>query len=1075
MTGVTPAADLTRARLDAALNLTLTDEQWAAVSSGVEPAVIVAGAGSGKTTSMAARVAWLVGSGYVRPDQVLGLTFTTKATAQLLTSMRRSVTALVDDDIISAEDADGAPLGEPQVLTYHAFSARILSENGIRLGREPRPTMLADGARQQLAYRVVCRSTLALSDFGRSPLLITKDLLSLDDELTELGVSPADLRQFDDEMLAMLQSFGPPQRIGADMMAASAQRSVLASLVEEWRAEKAARDVLDFADQIRLAGELVARFPDVVADLRSRYAVVLLDEYQDTSIAQRVLLQRIFGSGHPVMAVGDPCQAIYGWRGASVDNIEDFPRHFPPEGDDRVAARFTLSQNRRSGPSILEVANRTSAHLRTVHAGVEPLSAGDNGKGSGSVSCALFETYAQEVDWVVEQILATHAAQPGRPRIRWSDIAVLAATGADLVAVDAALRRREVPTQLIGAAALLAQPAVIDLRCMLEILHDPSANPAFVRLAAGPRWRIGPRDLAALGDRAAQLAGGRHRSGQEDIGSALDDAVAGTDVVESVSLTEALDDLGDLDRYSPEAVTRFAAFAREMRQLQRHVGEPLTELILRVMRTTGLEVEAALGPAGSASAQQHALHAFLDVAAEFNELDGRLTLGAFLARLRDAERFDVDLELDISGPADAVQLLTVHKAKGLEFGYVFVPFVSSGAFPGGRGRPAWPTAVSSVPWPLRDDCTPDLASFPVDGETPRAKHHDAYKAVLRELGDLENQRLAYVAFTRAERGLAVSGHWWGPTQSTRRGPDGFLSTVHQACLDGFGEVVHWTPEPDEDAANPQAGEASAPLAWPPAPDPGHAERLREVAQEVRTVSEMQPALPGVDAGPTAGRTAGDRERVQDWDVLAAALLEEARARHAAIREVRLPDSVSASVLMRALDDPDAVALEIARPMPRPPAPAAQRGTEFHAWVETRYGQQSLIDPDDLPGAADADITSDEELQTLKAAFERGPYAHRVPVAVEAPFALLVGGRVVNGRIDAVFEADPGSTAAFDVIDWKTGSGRHVDAMQLAIYRLAWARLMGIPVEQVDAAFVIVGTGEVQRPDTSAELARLLAP
>ncbi len=1067
-----PASGLTRDRLDSALGLTLTDEQWAAVSSGVEPAVIVAGAGSGKTTSMAARVAWLVGSGYVRPDEVLGLTFTTKATAQLLASMRRSVAALVDGGVITGEDAEGAPVGEPQVLTYHAFSARILSEHGIRLGREPRPTMLADGARQQLAYRVVCRSSLPLAGFGRSPLVITKDLLSLDDELTELGVSPAELRQFDDEMLAMLQSFGPPQRIGTEMMATSSQRGVLASLVEEWRSEKAARDVLDFADQIRLAGELVHRFPDVVADLRERYAVVLLDEYQDTSIAQRVLLQRIFGSGHPVMAVGDPCQAIYGWRGASVDNIEDFPRHFPPEGHDRAAARFTLSENRRSGPSILEVANRASAHLRTVHAGVEPLSAGDNGKGAGAVSCALFETYAQEVDWVVEQVTATHATRPGRPQVRWDEIAVLAATSADLVAVDAALRRRGVPTQLVGAAALLAQPAVVELRSMLEILHDPSANPAFVRLAAGPRWRIGARDLAALGDRAAHLAGGRHRSGQEDIGAALDDAVAGTDVVESVSLTEALDDLGDHDRYSPEAVTRLGAFARELRRLQGHVGEPLTELILRVMRATGLEVEAALGAA--ASAQQHALHAFLDVAAEFTELDGRLTLGAFLARLRDAERFDVDLKLDVAAPADAVRLVTIHKAKGLEFGYVFVPFVSNGAFPGGRGRPSWPTAASSVPWPLRDDCTPDLASFPVEGETPRAMHHDAYKEVLRELSDLENQRLAYVAFTRAERGLAVSGHWWGPSQSSRRGPDAFLSTVHQACLDGFGQVVHWEPAPPDDATNPQVREASVPMAWPPAPDAEHVARLRQVAEAVRAVAAVQPSLPGVDTPAPAIGSADERERIQEWDVLAAALLEEAQARHATTRQVRFPDSVSASLLMQALDDPEAVAREIVRPMPRPPAPAAQRGTQFHAWVETRYGQQSLIGPDDLPGSADADIASDAALQDLKAAFEGGPYAHRVPVAVEAPFALLVGGRVVNGRIDAVFEAPPGSAAVYDVIDWKTGSGRHVDAMQLAIYRLAWAQRMGIPVEQVDAAFVIVATGEVLRPDTSAELARLLA-
>ena len=843
---------LSRASLDAALDLTLTDEQWAAVRSEFAPAVIVAGAGSGKTTSMAARVAWLVGSGYVRPDQVLGLTFTTKATAQLLSSMRSSVSALVDAGIVDGETAEGDPIGEPQVLTYHAFSARILAEHGIRLGREPSPTMLTDGARQQLAYRVVCRSSLPLAGIGRSPLLVTKDLLSLDDELTELGVSPAALREFDDDMIGMLRSFEPLQRIGTEMAATSAQRTLLADLVTEWRAVKAERDVLDFADQIRLAGEIVHTFPDVVADLRARYAVVLLDEYQDTSIAQRVLLQRIFGEGHPVMAVGDPCQAIYGWRGASVDNIEDFPEHFPAGGD-AAAARFTLSQNRRSGVSILEVANRTSAHLRTVHAGVEPLAAGVNGKGQGAVSCALFETYAQETEWVVGEIEATHSARGAGRAVSWSDIAVLAATGADLVAVDSALRRRGIPTQLVGAAALMAQPAVIDLRSMLELVHDPSANPAFVRLAVGPRWRIGARDLAALGDRAAQLAGGRHRSGQDDIGSALDDAVAGTDVVESISLTEALDDLGDLDRYSREAVERFQAMARELRDLRRHVGEPLPEFVLRVMRVTGLEVEAALGSPDAAAQQQHALHAFLDLTADFTELDGRLTLGAFLARLRDAERFDIDLELEVTGPADAVQLLTVHKAKGLEFAYVFVPFVASGAFPGGRGRSQWPTSASTVPWPLRDDCTSDLASFPVAGEGPRAKHYDEYRKVLAELSELESQRLAYVAFTRAEQGLAVSGHWWGPTQSTRRGPDGFLSTVHQACLDGFGEVVHWAPEPAEDAVNPQVQAASVPLAWPPAPDPERRSRLREVAAEVAAVPALQPALPGVDLPvPAAG-------------------------------------------------------------------------------------------------------------------------------------------------------------------------------------------------------------------------------
>jgi DNA helicase-2/ATP-dependent DNA helicase PcrA len=1065
MTGSTA---ITRAQLDSALHLHLTDEQWQAVSAPIEPAVIVAGAGSGKTTSMAARVAWLVGSGLVRPDAVLGLTFTTKATAALLASMRSSLAALVAAGLLTEADAEGNPQGDPAVLTYHAFAARIVAEHGIRLGREPNATMLTDGRRHQLAYRLVCRTTLPLAQFGRSPVDIAGDLLSLDDELCELDISPDDLRAFDLEMLAMLRSAEPLQAIGRTMESVSGQRAVLADLVLEWRAEKASRDAMDFADQIRLAGQLVATYPDVATDLRRRFPIVLLDEYQDTSIAQRVLLQRIFSGGHPVMAVGDPCQAIYGWRGASVDNIENFPVHFSnaaapgaTASAPRPAVRFSLSHNRRSGPAILEIANRSSAHLRSVHTGVEPLRAGDNGKGRGAVACALFDTYADEIAWLVQQITVTHAGGA-----EWSHIAVLAATSRDLVAVDSALRAARVPTQLLGAAALLSQPAVVELRSILEVIHDPTANAAFVRLATGPRWRIGVRDLAALGSRAAHLAGGRRRAQQEDLGSALDDAVLGGDPVETVSLSEALDDLGAEADYSPVAVERFRAMARELAGLRRHVGEPLTELLLRALRTTGLEVEAALGERAAAASQQHALATFLDLAAEFTDVDGRMSLGAFLGLLRDAERFDITLELDVPGPADAVQLLTVHKAKGLEFAYVFVPFMSEGAFPGGRGRSAWPSSARSVPWPLRDDCTDGLRSFPVAGQSPRAKQHGEYREVLRAVTDLENERLAYVAFTRAERGLAVSGHWWGPSQATRRGPHPFLLTVREACLDDLGVIDHWAEPPADDAVNPAVAWAGEPVAWPAAADDDATLRRRRVADAVRAVTTHQPELPGL-AVPGAPDPAA-RERIVQWDLLAAALVEEERRRGASERTVALPASVSASLLMHALADPTAVAMDLARPMPRPPAPAARRGTEFHAWVQTRFGQQSLLDPDDLPGAADADIGSDEALADLKAAFEAGPWARCDPVAVEVPFALVVGGRVVNGRIDAVFEAD----GRFDVIDWKTGSARGVDPMQLAIYRRAWSVLRGVPMEAVDGGFVIVSTGELIRPDTSAEVALL---
>ena len=131
------------------------------------------------------------------------------------------------------------------------------------------------------------------------------------------------------------------------------------------------------------------------------------------------------------------------------------------------------------------------------------------------------------------------------------------------------------------------------------------------------------------------LAGGGHRAVTADVVDALDEAVAGADASEAISLTDAVLDLGDLTDYSQQAVERLTAFATELRALRRHVGEPVSELVLRVGRVTGLDVECAMaGPD-----QQRAWSTFLDLAAEFTDLEGRSSLGAFLARLADAERF----------------------------------------------------------------------------------------------------------------------------------------------------------------------------------------------------------------------------------------------------------------------------------------------------------------------------------------------------------------------------------------------------------------------------------------------------
>jgi DNA helicase-2/ATP-dependent DNA helicase PcrA len=162
----------------------------------------------------------------------------------------------------------------------------------------------------------------------------------------------------------------------------------------------------------------------------------------------------------------------------------------------------------------------------------------------------------------------------------------------------------------------------------------------------------------------------------------------------------------------------------------------------------------------------------------------------------------------------------------------------------------------------------------------------------------------------------------------------------------------------------------------------------------------------------------------------------------------------------------ALARQIRRPLPRPPARTARRGTRFHLWLEQRWGQQRLIDVDELPGAADDTAPPDEDLLALQESFRESEWWNRVPHEVEFPFDLVVDGLLLRGRCDAVFTDAPDGLV--DVVDWKTGapkSGREAEvaAVQLAVYRLAWHHLSGVPLDRIRAAFHYVGANQTVRP------------
>ncbi|WP_318197135.1 UvrD-helicase domain-containing protein [Streptomyces sp. MCL20-2] len=1155
------------------LGIPFTPEQTACIVAPPAPQVIVAGAGSGKTTVMAARVVWLVGTGQVAPEQVLGLTFTNKAAGELAERVRKALIAagVTDPDVI---DPDNPP-GEPTISTYHAFAGRLLTEHGLRLGLEPSTRLLADATRYQLAAKVLREAPGPYPALTRSFSTLVSDLLALDGELSEHLVRPGTLETYDTELLRDLAT---AKLSNADLRkipeAAEARRSLL-GLTERYRAAKRSRDLLDFGDQIALSAELALTRPEVGRILREEFRVVLLDEYQDTSVAQRLLLSALFGSGtesgtaghapptgHAVTAVGDPCQAIYGWRGASVANLDDFPEHFP-HADGTPATRYSLSENRRSGGRLLQLANGLAEPLRAMHEGVEALRPAPGAERDGVVRCALLSTHTEEIDWLADSL--AHLVRTGTPP---GEIAVLCRTAGDFPEIQAALVARDIPVEVVGLAGLLHLPEVADLVAVCEVLQDPGANASLVRLLTGPRWRIGPRDLALLGRRARLLV---HRAGHADDADAdqrLAEAVEGTDPAEVISLADALDTFlvaadaaDDGLPFSAEARVRFARLARELRDLRRSLADPLMDVLHRVLATTGLEVELSASPQALAARRRETLANFLDIAARFASLDGEASLLAFLGFLRTAAQYEKGLDNALPGGENTVKVLTAHKSKGLEWDVVAVPGLVTGQFPSGQSRDAWTAQAKVLPHALRGDA----ATLP-GLETYDAKGIKAFKEEMKEHQHTEELRLGYVTFTRPRSLLLGSGHWWGPSQKRTRGPSAFLEALYEHCAAGHGEIEAWADEPAEDEENPALAERDADLAWPlpldadalarrraardtvlahlermavqgdervPAYGPGprdvpayeddvplHEGAFGDVPPDEEAFGDVPPdeeafgdappdedrdwdalpterppgvpepepdradATPHIPAARHAPETTGPADRLTpeeartlaSWDRDLDSLAGELRRARATVREVVIPAALSATQLLRLAEDPDAFAQELARPMPRPPQPAARRGTRFHAWVESRYEELPLpmLGPDELPGGdeSDAEIADERDLAELKEAFERTAYARRTPYRVETPFQITLAGRVIRGRIDAVYRT--GDT--YEIVDWKTTRHRTADPLQLAVYRLAWAELHDLPLDAVTATFLYVRTGETVHPQGlpgRAELERIL--
>ncbi|GAB2660813.1 hypothetical protein GCM10027271_19450 [Saccharopolyspora gloriosae] len=1119
-----------------------TPEQAAVIAAPAEPALVVAGAGAGKTETMAARVVWLVANRLVTPEHVLGLTFTRKAARQLADRVRARLRRLAGSGLLDEVDPSGLLRNqvlaeEPTVLTYHAYAGRLVGEHGLRIPVEPGARLLTQTASWQLAHRVVSTWTEDL-DTEKVPSTVTGYLLSLAGELAEHLVRPDQLREHAERLCRTIEDAPRAKRQRAELpqdltkiIAAQRLRAALLPLLETYAQQKRREAAMDFADQMSLAALLATDHPEVVAGERERYGAVLLDEYQDTGHAQRVLLRALFGGVTagadplPVTAVGDPAQAIYGWRGASAANLPRFTTDFPraEDGEPAPARRYGLLTSFRNPPEVLSLANAASEPLRAAGLEVDELRARD-GAGAGDIRAALVEDVRVERDWVADRIAEQwHAVldEKGSPPTS----AVLVRRRSDMAGLAGALRERGLPVEVVGLGGLLDEPEVRDLVSALRVLVEPLAGSAAMRLLTGARWRLGAADIAALWDRARRLGPAAEETGPDSV----DDVLPG-EHAEQAGLVDALDDPGPPEAYSAAGYERIRSLGKELVQLRRRLDQPLPELVADVERTLLLDIESLARPAGAGRIH---LDAFADVVTDFATASPSAPLSALLDYITAAERAEDGLEPgEVEVAEDRVQVLTVHAAKGLEWEVVAVPHLVDQVFPGRRHSGSWLTSVTELPATMRGD-SQDLPALDLDRLTgmDRKEISDELKRHDGEFEDrrlTEERRLLYVALTRSERVLLLSGHWWQEGGKKPKGPSDFLTELADVLRGtGAGDIGRWVEEPADDAENPLAdalrsvewpadplgprrsavaagadlvraamvaarterstvesggveraadsvppqGDSPVPPGHQPEPPPDDAEYLppdEPPDDEEPPPPEDDPGPPPDDADspddesePPVDAEDDELSWARDVDVLLAEREAAAQRRE----HVVLPGHLSVSRLVELAADPEALARRLRRPLPMPPNPMARRGTAFHAWLEHRFTSSALLDLDELPGSADETAPPQDDLTGLQDAFRRGSWADRVPHKVEVPFETQVAGIVLRGRMDAVFaDADGGWT----VLDWKTGAVPADDqvpalAVQLAAYRLAWAELAGAPLEKVRAAFHYVRHDTTLRP------------
>ena len=967
------------------MNFVPSPEQRAIIEHGLEPLRVTAGAGTGKTTTLAYRMVRLMDRSGILPEEVLGVTFTNKAADELAQRIRR------------ARTATSTPGQEVDVFTYHGFATHLLGTYGLLVGMERDTRIITPTLTRQMLRECVIATPFEAVDITNVTGVIDS-LVKLSGELADNLIRP-------DELLAV----APKDEV-------EVRRAELAAALVEFERAKRELGVRDYGDLIRLAVELVRDHPGVTERIRARYRCVLLDEYQDTNPAQRELFAGLFGRNAAVTAVGDLDQTIYEWRGASPANFESFPGRFRRK-DGSEAQTLRLSFNRRSGDRILALANRIRTRISVTDPAADLVALGSTPP--GEVHAAWYHDARREAEEIARETHRLHEAG-----VAWSDIAVLFRRNRDIELVRLALEEHDVPLQVTDLGGLLQVPEIVELHAWLRLLADPEDGPALVRILLGSRFRLGMSDLAPL---SRWVADQSHHT---------DDRVLGHTFVEAL---EHLDTMEVTER-TRESLEEFRCLHRTL--LTESQGTGLSELARLILSRTGAWQEIDAMPAPSDLSARLNVHRFLDFTEHWNPLEGRPALEAFLDQL-ELIRDDPAEQLDAAriGDEDAVTLITVHRAKGLEWRAVFLPALCRGSFPASPRRLLDPALCDfTLPAHLRIDAEIRAHLDPsLDNKTRREwlrdRHYD------------QEWRLAYVATTRAKEYLYLSGaHWYGVPQTHKK--PSMPSDLLEMARDLSRVVIdQWITEPP-----PRPETLRFPIPQP-GPDPILGVTWEEALHRVAAYPDW------------AGRRAEDLGIGDLYDEAVAEFEQTLLDLPEPGEPDPVPDRTTVSVtgLVTYAGCPKRYFWSEVDRLPRRPGPAARRGTRLHRRIELH--NRGMVPFDDLEGDL-YDRSPDEESAGPVStgggwrAFLGSPYATRTPIYVEVPFELRLSADIcIRGRVDAVY---PHGDQGWEIVDFKSGrrSNRASNDVQLQAYAVAAgeASLGGLAPESLHVSFVYLGDG-----------------